>query len=85
MKKYHQNEGACPSLDNLRLYLDIEAFCEFPQIEAIIDGTYFCQKNTNLAVKKFLIHRQRPTTISDMEPLTLMSLVVYRESWEKVE
>ena len=83
--KYHQTKGACLLLDDPWLYLDIRDFSEVPQIKAIIDGTYVCLNNTDPAVKTFLRHLQRPTTFSDKEPHTLMSLVAYREYWKTVK
>ena len=41
LKKYHQTEGPCSLINDPWLYLDIVAFREGPQAEAILDGTYF--------------------------------------------
>ena len=80
MKEYHHNEGAFSLLDDPRLYLDIRAFDEGSQVEAILNGTYVYPDNTNPPVKTFLRHLQRPTTVSDKEPPTLMSLSAYKQS-----
>ena len=85
VKKYHQIKGACLLFDETRLYLDIRDFGEGPQVEAIMDGTYICPENTGPEVKKLLRNLQRSTTVSDKEPLTLMSLDAYRESCEIVK
>ena len=53
LKKYHQTEGACPLLNDPRLYLDIGAFGEGQQVEYILDNTYVCPENTNSSVKNY--------------------------------
>ena len=82
LEKYHQDNGTWPLLDEPWLYLDSRAFGEGPHVEAILDGTYVCPDNTDPAVKTFLIHLQQPTTVSDKEPPTMLSLAAYRESWK---
>ena len=81
MEEYYETEGACPLVDDPRLYLDIGAFSKVPQVEAIIDSKCVFPENTNTKIKIFLRHLQRPKTISDKEPLTLISLDAYREPW----
>ena len=85
MKKYHQTKGAFLLLDDPWLYLDIGDFVEVPHVEAIIDGTYVCQDNTDTEVKMFLRHLQIPKTVSDKDPPTLMSLAAYREYFKIVK
>ena len=67
------------------MYLDIGAFVEVPHVEAILDGTYVCPNNTNQALNTFLRHLQRPNTVSNKEPSTLMSLATYIESWKTIK
>ena len=85
LKKYHQTKGACPLLDESWIFRNIGAFGEGPQVEAILDGTYVCPDNYYQAMKTFLKHLQRPNTVSNKEPPTLMSLAAYRESWKTVK
>ena len=85
MKKYHQNEGSCPLLDDPWLYLAIGALGEGPQVEDSLDGTYGYPDNTNISIKTFLRHLQRTKIVSDKEPLTLMSLAAHRESWKIIK
>ena len=72
-------------LDDARLYRDIGDFGEVSQVETILDGKYVCPDNTNQSVKILLRHLQRPNTVSNKEPPTLMSLAAYRESWRVVK
>ena len=70
-------------LNDPQLYLDIGDLGEIPQEEAIIDSIYVYPNNTDPAVKTFLRHLQHPTTVSDKEPQTLMSIATYIESLKK--
>ena len=72
-------------LNDPQLYLDIGDLGEIPQEEAIIDRIYVYPNNNDPAVKKFLRHLQHPTTVSDKEPQTLMSIASYIESWKIVK
>ena len=77
-EKYHHTEGSCTLLHDPCLYWDIKALREVSQVEAILDGTYACPDNNYTSVKTFLRHLQRPATVSDKYPPTLMSLANYR-------
>ena len=67
------------------MYRNIGAFGEGPQVEAILGGTYVFPNKTDQSVKKFLVHLQRPNSVSNKYPATLISLATYIESWKVVK
>ena len=50
-KGCHHTERACPLIHDPRLYSDIGAFVEVPQVEVIIYGTHICPDDTDPPVK----------------------------------
>ena len=79
--KFHQTEARCPLLQG-KLYRDLGAMGDGPQVGKVLDGTYTPPPGTSEVTKSWL----RRMKIKDPDKLKSIktTLAQYREGWKKV-